>query len=319
MRKEAVCAAVAAVLLFAASAGAAPSTPAPALPPEIVALEKSLHPITGDVPIPGANATMRLGDDYYFLPAAEARRILVEAWGNPPQAAEDVLGMVFPKGQSFIDNGWAAVVTFEATGYVSDENAREEDYDAVMTAMREGAEAANEERKANGFSAVHLVGWAQPPAYDPAAHSLIWARELNFEGEQVHSLNYDVRLLGRRGVLSLNMVAAMPQLAEVRTAAASFARTASFDPGARYADFNAATDQKAEYGLAGLVAAGAGVAAAKKLGLLGIILAFGKKFFVLILIALAAAGRWAVSLIGRGKDRLDEEPAVEETTSGPVA
>jgi uncharacterized membrane-anchored protein len=153
---------------------------------------------------------------------------------------------------------------------------------------------------------VHVVGWAQPPAYDVGAHSLIWARELNFEGQQIHSLNYDVRLLGRRGVLSLNMVATMPDIRAVRGAANLLASTASFDTGARYADFDSATDKEAGYGLAGLVAAGAGVAAAKKLGLLAILLGFGKKFIVLILIAGAAIGRWAIGLIGRGKDRFDD-------------
>ena len=37
-----------------------------------------------------------------------------------------------------------------------------------------------------------------------------------------------------------------------------------FDEGARYADFNASTDKTAEYGLAGLVAAGAGLAVAEE-------------------------------------------------------
>lgn len=88
------------------------------------------------------------------------------------------------------------------------------------------------------------------------------------------------------------MVAGMPQLPQVRAAAASFSKAASFETGARYADFNESTDEKADYGLAGLVAAGVGVAAAKKFGLLALLLAFGKKFVVLILAALGGAVGW---------------------------
>lgn len=305
-----------AALVMSAVALAAPAK-APPVPPEVAAFQNSLHPQTGDVHIAGANATLKLGGDYYFLPAADARRVLVDAWRNPPESATGVLGMVFPKGKTFADDGWAAVISFEDTGYVSDKDAASEDYAEVMTAMKEGAEATNAERKEAGFPAVHLVGWAQPPAYDAAAHSLIWARELNFEGQQIHSLNYDVRLLGRRGVLSLNMVATMPDIGAVRGAANLLASTASFDSGARYADFNSATDKEAGYGLAGLVAAGAGVAAAKKLGLLAILLGFGKKFIILILVAGAAIGRWAMGLIGRGKNDFDDVAPATEAADEP--
>jgi uncharacterized membrane-anchored protein len=135
-----------AALLMSAVALAAP-TKAPPVPPEVAAFQNSLHPQTGDVHIAGANATLRLGNDYYFLPAADARRVLVDAWRNPPESATGVLGMVFPKGKTFADEGWAAVISFEDTGYVSDKDAAAEDYAAVMTAMKEGAEATNTKRK----------------------------------------------------------------------------------------------------------------------------------------------------------------------------
>ncbi len=256
------------------------------------ALLDSLHPVDGQIRIPQAQAALALGKDYYFLPAEEAKRVLTDGWGNPPDSVTDVLGMVFPAGKTFVDAPWGAVITFEKTGYVADDDAKTADYDAVLTQSRESEAAMNAERGKAGFGGQHLVGWAQPPSYDGAQHALVWAREIRFDGEPVNTLNYDVRLLGRRGVLSLNMVAGMPQLPQVRTAAASFSKAAMFEPGSRYADFDEAVDEKAEYGLAGLVAAGVGVAAAKKLGLLAILLAFGKKFVVLIIAALGGAVAW---------------------------
>ncbi|WP_041864987.1 DUF2167 domain-containing protein [Sphingomonas sp. MM-1] len=256
------------------------------------ALLDSLHPRTGDVPIGNANATLHLGEDYYFLPAEEAKKVLVEGWGNPPDAVGGVLGLVFPKGKTFLDDSWGAVVTYEATGYVSDKDAKTEDYDALLRDIQESEKADNEERTKAGYAARHLVGWAQQPSYDPADHSLIWARDIRFSGSDVDALNYDVRLLGRHGVLSLNMVASMPQLAEVRTAAAAFGKAASFDVGSRYADYDSSKDKTAEFGLAGLVAAGAGVAAAKKVGLLGAVLLFGKKFLAIFIAAIAGGLAW---------------------------
>jgi len=253
---------------------------------------------------------LHLGDRYYFLPAADARRVLTEAWGNPPQSVTGVLGMVLEKGKSPLDDTWGAVITYDDTGYVSDADAASQDYDAVLQSMKEGEAQENEQRKAAGFATLNLVGWAQPPSYDAAAHSLIWARELASSDSKTHGLNYDVRLLGRSGVLSLNMVATMPMLAQVRAAANSFGQAVDFENGARYADYNAATDKAAGYGLAGLVGGGAAVAVAKKAGLLAILL----KFWKLILVGLAVGGgaifTFARKLFGGRKD--EEETYDEE-------
>ena len=273
------------------------------LPPEAAAFLKGLHPQSGEVRIPEAKAVMHLGDRYYFLPAAEAKRVLVDAWGNPPEQGEGVLGLVIEKGRNVFDSPWAAVITYEDSGHVSDADAKEQDYAAVLKNMQEGQEAANPERIKAGYPAMHLVGWAQPPSYDAARHSLIWARELQLAGSPTNGLNYDVRLLGRTGVLSLNMLSEMPLLGEVRTAAEAFGRAVTFEPGAGYADFDAATDKSAEYGLAGLVAGGAAVAVAKKVGLVAIFLKFGK----LILLAIAGFGAAAWAFVRRLTGRKEEE------------
>ena len=251
-------------------------------------LQKALHPITGDVAIPAAKATLHLGQNYYFLAAPEARRVLVEGWRNPPGAADGVLGMVFPAGATFSDDTWGAVISYEPMGWVSDEDAQAADYDQMLKDMQAGEEEVNAERTAQGYPAQRLVGWAESPSYDRATHSVVWARNIQFQGSPENTLNYDVRLLGRHGVLSMNMITGMSKLAETRDSARKFARSASFDSGARYADYKPGTDTKAEVGIAGLVAAGVGVAAAKKLGLLAILLAFAKKGLVVLMAAGAA-------------------------------
>lgn len=273
-----------------------------AMPPEMAALLKSLHPQAGDVRIPEAKAVLHLGDRYYFLPAAEAKRVLVEAWRNPPDSVKDVLGMVLEKDTTIFDNVWGAVVTYVDTGHVSDSDANHQDYDKVLADMRAADVEDNRQRKVAGYPTMDLVGWAQAPTYDAPSHSLIWAREYAYEGQKEHGLNYDVRLLGRTGVLSLNMLSDMASIGDVRTAAQSFGKAASFEPGAGYADFDSSTDKVAEYGLAGLVAGGAAVVVAKKLGLIALLLKFGK----VILLGIAGAGAAAWAAIRRMFGHKDE-------------
>ncbi|GLR46333.1 DUF2167 domain-containing protein [Sphingomonas astaxanthinifaciens] len=270
--------------------------------------KKGLHPQTGTITLPGAKARLNLGQSYYFLGPDAARKVLVDAWGNPADAADGVLGMIFPAGKDFADS-WGAVVTFEETGHITDEDAASEDYASVLKDMQKATEEANADRVAAGYHKLHLAGWAQAPTYDSSKKVLVWARDLAAEGEPEHSLNYDVRSLGRTGVLSLNMVDGMSNLSLVKAAAGQLGQTVQFDSGARYADFVPGTDSEAGYGLAGLVAAGAGVAAAKKVGLIGLILAFGKKLAVLLAVAAGGAWKWLKGRFGKGDEDGDASAA----------
>ena len=173
----------------------------------------------------------------------------------------------------------------------------------------------NKERADAGYPAIQLVGWAERPAYDKAHHSVIWARDMRFGNAQEDTLNYDVRLLGRYGVLSLNMVSTMSQLPSVKAAAAKFGASVSYDAGARYADYVPNVDKVAEYGIGGMIAAGAGLLAAKKLGLIALILAFGKKLLIPIILVFGGGWRWIKRRLGKGKGEEEVAPLEPE----PVA
>ncbi|KTE23356.1 hypothetical protein ATE69_14970 [Sphingopyxis sp. H071] len=277
---------------------AAPTTTASSAESEMIArqraatekLLKELDRQTGTIPIQAAKADLNLGDQYYFVGPEQSRTILVDIWRNPPASANGVLGMVFPKGKSFIDDTWSAVITYEGTGYVSDDDAKTIDYEEMLANMKASDEAQAADIRAQGYPAGILQRWAQAPTYDAGRHSLVWARDIKFDDTPEDTLNYDIRLLGREGVLSMNILASMSQLDDVRQAAKTFASVGSFHTGARYADYNASTDKKAEYGLAGLVAAGGAAAVAKKVGLLAILAKFGK-FLLIGLVALFAGFR----------------------------
>lgn len=288
-----------------AVADSVPPVAATASARDQAAFVKTLHKQTGDVTIPAANAVLHLGGKYYFLGPDEAKKVLVDLWGNPPSSVGDVLGLVMPADKTVLENSWGAVITWDDSGYVTDDDADSADYDKIMADMKEGEGAVNAERQKAGYPAMNVIGWAQPPSYDKAAHSLIWARNFQIFGESTQSLNYDVRLLGRKGVLSMNMLWDMPHLAEVRAAAQDFGKVATFAPGSTYAEYNSGTDKTAGYGLAGLVGLGVGVAVAKKFGLLAILLLGLKKGFIVIPLIFAAGWKKIKGLFGRKTDTLE--------------
>jgi uncharacterized membrane-anchored protein len=274
----------------------------------------------GDVHIDAADVTLHLGDRYYFLGPDDAKRVLIEGWNNPPSSVDGVIGLILPAGRSFLDS-WGAVVTYDPAGYVSDKDADTANYDSILNDSRKGEDDVNDQRKKGGFPAIHLVGWAQPPTYDKRSHSEIWARDIQFAGQKIDTLNYDMRILNRRGVLSLNLVSSMDGLDEARTAAADLAHTATFDAGARYEDYKDGQDRKAAYGVAGLVAAGLGVAAAQKLGILAVAALFLKKGIVLIaaaVAALAAKFRKLLGLPARKKKGSDKPQSLDLDGNAPT-
>ena len=243
----------------------------------------------GRVELPGGVAALDVPETFRYLPPEQADRLLVEAWGNPP--GTKTLGMLFPADVSpLAADGWGVVITYQNDGHVDDSDAASIDYDAMLKQMKEDSVADNKERAKQGYEPATLVGWAAPPRYEASSRKLYWARELSFPSADEHTLNYDVRVLGREGVLSLNAVAGMSKLPEIESRMKEVMSFADFKPGQRYADYKEGTDKTAAYGIGALVA---GKLAAKA-GFFKIILAAllaGKKF-VLIALAAVAGGLW---------------------------
>jgi uncharacterized membrane-anchored protein len=248
---------------------------------------ESLDLRQGKIELPGTPARLEVPEGFYYLDPEDSTKVLVEVWGNPPVNAEGILGMLFPADTTPFDPGsWAVTIAYEEDGYVSDEDADRIDYDGLLAEMRESAEAANKERIAAGYDPIELIGWASRPFYDKSTHKLHWAREIQFGDQPEHTLNYGIRVLGRKGVLVLNFVAGMSQKDQVAGQLDQVLAIAQFDTGSRYQDFVPGVDQVAAYGIGALIA---GKVLAKT-GLMVAALIFLKKFWVLIAIGLGALG-----------------------------
>ncbi|MBW6420328.1 DUF2167 domain-containing protein [Rhizobium sp. XQZ8] len=251
----------------------------------------------GIVKLPAAKASLNVPSNFYYLSPADTKKVLVDVWGNPATAAGDTLGMIFPtKYLPSEGASWGSVIGYDADGYVSDADAATIDYDELLQQIKSGISENNVEREKQGFEPITLIGWASPPRYDQPVHALHWARDLVFGKNMsaAHTLNYSIRILGREGVLQFNFVASLDQLAEIREAIPSATKMASFDKGAGYTDFQSG-DAIAAYGMAGMIAAGAGAKVAAKFGLFAIILALLKKGGFFVVIAAIAGGYKALT------------------------
>ncbi len=262
---------------------------------EAAALQKlvdSLQWKEGSIPIEGGLANLNLQGGYRYLDPKDTQKILSDLWGNPP--GQKTWGMFFPANTDVrTDAAWGVVVEgFEADGYVKDEDADKMDAAKLLKDMQDAQEEANEERVKAGYRALELVGWAMPPHYDKEAKKLYWATDIKAKGSEGHSVNYYVRILGRKGYLVLNAIGNLEQLPEMQSATPQILSMIEFTEGNRYTDFNPKTDKVATYGLVGLIAGAAGLKIAAKIGLLAL---FAKKFGF---IALALKKLWIVIAVG---------------------
>lgn len=244
--------AVAIAVGFALTLGGA-ATQAKQDPPQLTWQPSPLLAEVGD-----ELAEIDLPDGFLFLDQAGTAK-LMELTGNPVNGSE--LATVAPAE----GGDWFLVFEWSEIGWVDDAERDSLDADALFASMKEGTEAANEERRERGWSTIELVGWKEAPHYDERTKNLTWAIEAKSEGHPV--LNRLVKLLGRRGVMSVTLVGS-PE--EVETAMPQVDRLLDgyrFREGHTYAEYLPGTDTAAQVGLAALVVGG-GAAALAKSGLL---------------------------------------------------
>jgi uncharacterized membrane-anchored protein len=239
----------------------------------------------GSVDLPNGVAMLEVPETFRYIGPEDSRRFLEEGWGNPDGSGQ--IGMLLPTDTDlFTSSGWAVVISYEEDGYVSDKDAYQIDYDELLASMQASAREGNDARTEQGYEPVTIVGWAASPYYDSEAKKLYWAKELRFGDNPQHTLNYNVRILGRKGVLVLNAVADMEQLPLVEDGMEQVIGFTNFKEGHRYSDFDPGVDKVAAYGLAALI----GGKVAAKVGLLaklgGVLVVF-KKFIIIGFLAVA--------------------------------
>jgi uncharacterized membrane-anchored protein len=243
----------------------------------------------------GSVAQIELPEGYVFLDGNATRALLKDS-GEPTSGNE--LGFLRPTNAH-----WSVIFEFSPEGYVKDDDKDKLDPDKMLKAIKEGNDYANEERKRQGNSPLIIVGWEHPPKYDSVTHNLEWAIRCTSEGRPL--LNYNTRLLGRKGVMEVVLICSPDELVATLPTFKSLLNDYKFQAGQTYAEYKPG-DKVAKYGLAALVVGGAAVGAAK-LGLFAWLAVFLKKGFKLIIVALVAIAAAFKKLIAKITGRAARE------------
>ena len=238
---------------------------------------RALHgPATAQL---GGIAQVAVPAGYMFLDGKQTRAMM-EAAGEPSGGNE--VGFLRPT-----NGGWAVYFEYDKVGYVKDDDKDKLDAAKLLKAIKAGNDEGNKERERNGNPPLIITGWEQEPKYDEKTHNLTWAIRATSEGKPI--LNYNTRLLGRKGVMEVVLVCEPDNLPTILPTFSGLLSDYKFSTGETYAEYKPG-DRIAKYGLGALVLGGAAVGAAK-LGLLGpVILLFKKAWKLVIFVFVAIAG-----------------------------
>lgn len=270
---------------------------------------------TGLIHLPGGKIELNIPTGFKFLDAEQSKFVLTDLWGNPASVSDSILGMIFPANMDAFDSSvYAFIVRFDSIGYVKDHDAEKINYDDLLKTMQKEQSDYNAERTKNGYEPIQMIGWASTPFYDKENKVLHWAKELQFGNETPHTLNYEVRVLGRYGVLNMNAVCTMNELPKVKADIDKILKLAHFTKGNAYADFDPKIDKIAAWTIGGLIAG----KVLAKVGFFAIIAKYAAVFWKFILLGLAAAGGFLRKLFtGKKSKGPYSEPVEKGETADP--
>ncbi|MEJ7728519.1 MAG: DUF2167 domain-containing protein [Polyangiaceae bacterium] len=257
----------------------------------LMALPWQNGPTTGAL---GTIAEIKVPEGQMYLDGDGARRLL-EIDQNPTSGRE--LGLV-----AAADMSWVMTFEFSEVAHVEDDETAPLDADKLLASLREGNATGNEARRSRGWETVSLVGWAMPPTYDAQSKNLEWATHVRNDTTMGVTVNHNIRLLGRSGVMEAGLLASPEDYGAGLAASKAMLPGFSFKVGQRYDEFREG-DRIAEYGLTGLITGGALAVAAKS----GFLAKAGKGIVKLVVVGGAAVAGLLSRLFGRKRASSDRE------------
>lgn len=170
---------------------------------------------------------------------------------------------------------------YTSSGYVDASDWSDIDPDAMMAGFKEITSKGNAERISNGASPMEVIGWRQKPIIDRASQTVHFAVDVNTPDGV--TINHTVYRLGRYGFESIKLVVSEDDYTDNKKYLDMVLASHSFASGQTHADY-VSGDRVAQFGVAGLVGAAAGVKFAKA-GFMVFIIAIAKKvgFYLLAL------------------------------------
>ncbi|MDU0200875.1 DUF2167 domain-containing protein [Paenibacillus sp. MAH-36] len=237
----------------------------------------------------GKIASLDLGQDFVFLNGEDTKKMMTD-YKDIPSGRE--IGSVYPTNPK---EQWTVIFEYDESGHIKDDEKKTIDDAAILKSYSDSTEKANEKLPLD--HQLHVTGWDVKPFYDEKTHDLTWSMGAE-DAKKQPLINYDVRLLTRTGYISAILISdPLSREHDKQVLASQILPKISMVNGQKYEDFNSSTDKVSKFGLSDLILGGAGLAVAKKVGLLAGGLLLLKKFGVFIVIALAGSWKWIKNLI----------------------
>lgn len=259
---------------------------------------------TNTVTLANGIAELKVPKGYKYLNAADSRKTL-QIWGNPDDP--NTLGLLFKEEDSPLGvSTFVIEISNNNEGYIEDDEAEDMDFDEILAEMKKDEDA-------NG-SGNKLIGWASAPFYDAENKKLHWAKEIRFAGTDANQFNYDVRILGRNGYLTMRFIGEMSVFPQAKKDLNGLLTAVNYKPGHKYEDFDSSIDEVAAIGIGGLVAG----KVLAKVGLWAVLLKFGK---LIVFGIIALVGGFWKKIVGLFRKKKEEEvaPAIGNDENTPQA
>jgi len=245
--------------------------------------EKKIEYATGVIPLAEGRVKLTVPEGFKFINAEQSRFILENLWGNMQD--QDVFGMIVKNDFKVtrLVNDYSFVISFSDIGYVQDQEDTDLDHADLLETLKTNMELSNENRVKQGVNTMTVESWALVPYYDSYKKALYWANKIAVNGTNEEILNYNLRLLGKTGVIKINAVATMDQFPEIKRILPLIITQTRFDEGQKYSDYVKGRDLNSEWTINELIA-GKG----KNHGFFASILASWKLWLGLIILGGAA-------------------------------
>jgi uncharacterized membrane-anchored protein len=261
----------------------------------IAQIESSLSYQTGKITLAGIGE-LNVPKGYRYLNKKQGEYVLTDLYGNPSDTT--ILGLLVPDDRGVLgDSTWVFVIQYDAIGYVKDDDADDINYDDLLEEQKKETKEGNPQRLKEGYPSIEFIGWAAAPFYDKEKKTLHWAKELKFGDAADNTLNYNLRILGRKGMFVMNAVGGMAQLSNVKAGIEPVIGCITFKDGNKYSDYLPDVDNVAAWTIGGLVAG----KILAKVGFFVLILKFWKIIAVSVVAAGAGVRKW---WNGRNENRL---------------
>ena len=184
----------------------------------------------------GGYAEITVPEGFVFAGPADAQKYMELNENIPDPTTMGVLQPMSP------EESWFLVFEYHDTGHVPDDEKATIDADALLRQKKDAEVGANEERRRRGYGVMHCKDWLIRPAYDTDTKSLAWALRLeadNGAGGVAEVCNYNLRILGRTGVMSTTLVCDPAEITGLVPRVKGLLKGYDYVPGQRYGEWKA--------------------------------------------------------------------------------